>query len=327
MWSYSYTGNHGLVKDSFQRIGLFCSTDDVISENYLKLVSMRCNGMSHIYLDFDFNSHTDKHSLVRDRIHFLKTINAEYFSPIHITVQLGKTENIDIAASIVCKYLNDADTFVFCYQGTRQFTEAFIDLLHESLQNNNKKAYTFGISGTSPDDVQWILEKSKVPVGINVLDNLCPPNMQLRTIEFLHSKGCNTIVIIRNPFPHDLSYLTPLIEKYNREGIAILSKVLLQLGVLVMISMQYDELYLLTEILPLAHPMQYRPYVGDTIALSIKSYEENNLLGSANTPPEPSSTETYLCRILKISTDDMTSLEELSETSEAEGDSSWMAYR
>lgn len=124
-----------------------------------------------------------------------------------------------------------------------------------------------GLSKFRENELQWIYEESGGSADFVAFGECVAPNMWLRFVDFAHSRGLNVVAEVgpqscsrgNNTFSEVT--LTKLALQYEQPPMAVLAKVLLQLGYVVMFQDAVETDFLRKTGMLLAHPLSNRPAV------------------------------------------------------------------
>lgn len=318
MWSSPYTSANGTVKDSYQRIGIRINCTAICDNKYEHLITC---GLRFIILEIHGNESEEIISEIPKNMAKLYKMTTEE-QKLVIAVEIHKNNYDEEEVEDLLMFI-DPDIVFVVYQGTSQATVSLLDLVQSILIKSKNTRCHVGFSSAPTSEIQWIIENARHDVKLVSLVQSRPPNLQLRTVEFLHSKSIDCLVNLRlgansssssssnggvtggdngtgsaSASDHHLHHLDAMARRYGRSTTTVLTKALLQLGVMIAFS-EADESSesseLVENLLPLCHPFTTR---AEHMAPSI-------------------------VKRFYVSVEDLAELETLSELEEADADSEW----
>jgi hypothetical protein len=156
------------------------------------------------------------------------------------------------------------DCLVLACPGSRDEAGKSLRRLKRDIFTSHTK---IGLSKFRENDLQWIYEASGGSMDFVAFGECMAPNMWLRFVDFAHSRGMNVVVEVgplscsrdNNAFC-DVT-LKKLALQHNQHPVAVLAKVLLQLGYIVIFQDALGPDFLRDSGMLLAHPLSYRPSV------------------------------------------------------------------
>jgi hypothetical protein len=298
MWSSKFTGTRGVVKDSYQRVGVRVTAEEFEANYPLMLEFVVEHSLRHIVFEFDVvGSKIDLHSL-HSKITKLteKTLSEKH---LHWTFEIINYQINNPALSFIVSEVKP-DVIIIRNLISRSNTlEAITDLSSLISQSNSHSA--IGLSGLDLPDVQYCLDSNPSIALVDV--GVClPPNIHAHIVEFCHSRGRNSLVDLRSLDDFPSEAIRRCSEKYNRTPAVILAKAILQIGAILCLpcSLLADERFL--PILELNHPFIQLQTAYDPSNLSrlVLSNEEMEAISAdslmAETEKETSMLKKYIAR-------------------------------
>lgn len=284
MWSYVFNGLDGIVKDSYQRLALRIPSNMVSST----LGGLTGSELGHILLEFKGDEDDTIITDITNSIH-------SYRSKLSITIELERVADYNGLQELL--QVIDPDIILVKYQFSREDTCSSIGLVSRAVEALRLTNCPLGISDVPSSEIQWIMETVNVPIKLVSFSIIDAPNLNFRTVEFIHSRECNTLMTIGTSVYDKVHYLNAYEKIYQKPPILILAKVLYQLGVIVAFSYDLGPTFLV-KALALGHPFTNR---GIHLAPSIVKH-------------------------FVISDEHMTAIMEKSEEREAESDVDWAPF-
>jgi hypothetical protein len=156
------------------------------------------------------------------------------------------------------------DCLVLACPASRDETARYLRRLKRDIFTKHTK---IGLSNFRENDLQWIHEASGGSADFVAFGECVAPNMWMRFVDFAHSRGMNVVAEVgplscsrgNNAFSEVT--LKKLAVQYDQHPVAVLTKVLLQLGYVVIFQDTLGHDFLCESGMLLAHPLSNRPAV------------------------------------------------------------------
>jgi hypothetical protein len=315
-WSESFNGRMGPVKDSYHRVAVHLTVTDVdlhphdMADKMIRLAGLASDSL-HIILDLQLGSVSQRSALQlldEFRNEFSRKwktyIRASILERCVLTVlydaPLNKT-GVDAlfsggASSSAFELLAIHSIIVTC-QDTFQATVEYVNAVFDMISGRSKLGVTLPINDNHMYKLQRIVESVKSDALQIVYFGAVrdPSLLELRKIDFIHSRALNAVVVMPENFLVDLSVpsapirsqlLNELSRKYNKFEVSVLAKALLQYGFIVGIGINgaTTEEIVWERFLFLCHPFIYRrEFVSPTNIMSFTiATEDMDLLTEAS---------------------------------------------
>eukprot|EP01036_Dinobryon_divergens_P043712 gene43712-58245_t len=150
----------------------------------------------------------------------------------------------------------DPNMVIIGYQVSKRATINAVNLIQTQLYKLSEHPQCgVGIRGMPLGEIQDIIEHVEKPINLVCLPTCQPPDLHLRTVEFVHSRKVNTMIDVSTDSLVSLDYLKPMSETYGKSCLLVLTKALLQYGALVCFNAEFDGI---KDILHLGHPFTHR---------------------------------------------------------------------
>lgn len=261
MWSEGITGRPGVSGgETYHRLGVYVPAESLLLRDRSAALHrfVRSGLLSHITVQVTSLHNTDTEVLISE-LSFISTLASNPLKAVFFTVTIDRYEDTDIQKLKTLCESRLVGCLFLKYQTSRERTVSCL-LSYKSACSACNTHIHLGLQECPADELQWVMEHSSG--AVNVI-NLCihtAPNLQMRQVDFAHSRLCNMYIYFDGESSDDsrYDYVRKLSEKYDRPPVIVLAKAMIQLGFQVMFSASCETEFLEREALLLCHPFTNR---------------------------------------------------------------------
>jgi hypothetical protein len=289
-WSLSFTGKDSIIKDACHRILIVIKMSDF---DYLDIINqyqvLSTSYFLHLSIIFEGNDILADKSLFMRRLQRLQALKNEcqgddankqkmFFS---LQIEEPNIESVKLLTSLEFQF----DLWIINAHHGKESLLKNLTMVNDYFTSEQRtdenwcSTVPLGMGNLAEqDDLDWLL--LMVPSGVIVIVLLTSgiyPDLNLRSVDLVHSFGCNSIIILNDSQLRDIAgcqQLSALANKYNISPETFLLKCLLQCGSLIALRLDAHSdrpAYLMSHVARLCHPFVHRKmYVSATHVLSLQ---------------------------------------------------------